>query len=215
MRALCSIGLALVLVAPCAARAQDTTEDERGVATPRDVAIAQASFEASAPVVPAVDPTLRDVHLALQIGTLASLALTASLGVIAAYNQETVFSDGQCNDAQGDPIFGFEYGCEHLSTLHGIAGVTTTTLYTASIVTGAMMPEQDDVPQWLYDLITAVHVGGMVLLPLAGLLSAYPGVVGVDEESQQDFSKVLRTVHAAFAVTTTAAYVTTLVFDWT
>ncbi|AKF03454.1 hypothetical protein DB32_000603 [Sandaracinus amylolyticus] len=202
-------------MAPCAARAQDTPEAERGVATPRDVAIEQATLEASMPVEPAVDPTLRDVHLALQIGTAASFALTAALGVITAYNQETVFSDGQCNDAQGDPVFGFEYGCEHLSTLHGIAGVTTTTLYTAAIVTGAMMPEQDDAPQWLYDALTAVHVAGMLLLPLAGLISAYPGVLGIDEGSQQDFSRVMRTVHAGFAVTTAVAYGATLVFDWT
>jgi hypothetical protein len=148
----------------------------------------------------------------LEIATAGSLVLTASLGVIAALNQATTFGEGAC--ARGEAILGQEYGCTHLSTLHGVAGVVTTTLFTATFVLDVAVPDPPRTGvRVARDVLNIVALTGMIATPALGITSRYPGMLGVDLESQADFSETMRTIHLTVAVTTAAAYLAMLILD--
>jgi hypothetical protein len=156
-------------------------------------------------------------HRALEITTAASLAVTGALGVITAINRPTLFGAGRCQS--GDPVFG-NYGCESLSIVHGISGVVSEGLYISTMVLEAVTPdppwETQESPGWreARRVLTWVHVGGMILQPLLGMISAYPGIIGVDDpQSRYDFSRTLRTVHMGVGVITATAYLSTLAID--
>jgi hypothetical protein len=149
----------------------------------------------------------RDADRTLQLATASSLFVTATLGTIAAINQPTWFSEGRC--ATGSPIFG-EYGCRGFSTLHGIAALVSIVLYTATTtleLTAFDWPGRDRHGSG-YQALSYVHLVGMALQPIGGLLAAVPQVIGLKRDS--GFSRALRSLHlmtgwlivGSFAVTT-------------
>ena len=149
----------------------------------------------------------RDADRTLQIATASSLFVTATLGTIAAINQPTWFSEGRC--ATGSPIFG-EYGCGGFSTLHGISALLSIVLYTATMTlefTAFDWPGRDRHGSG-YQALSYVHLVGMAIQPIGGLLAAVPQVVGLKRDS--GFSRALRSLHlmtgwlivGSFAVTT-------------
>jgi hypothetical protein len=99
--------------------------------------------------------------------------------------------------------------------LHGIFGVLTTVLYAATVTTEFAAfdwPGQGDHGDG-YEVLSGVHLGAMAIMPIAGLLSAYPSVIGISGNEAYDFQRVLRTVHLSVGYITTGAYGTTLAID--
>lgn len=153
---------------------------------------------------------------ALKWSTAGALVVTATLGTLAAINQPTAFGDGRCRT--GSPILG-TYGCDRgLSTLHGASAVLSATLYTADGVLALSLPgPQGNVGArarpW-HRALTYVHLGGMVLQPVLGLVSAFPEVIGVRGKAPSDpFPRDLRTAHVFLGYITAAAFLTTLVLE--
>jgi hypothetical protein len=140
----------------------------------------------------AEEPGPRDAHKVLQLSTAGAMIITASMGTIAAINQPTLFSEGRC--AAGKPIFG-DYGCHGWSTLHGLMALLTSVLYTATITLefAAFDWPGRDRHDSAYEAASYVHLVGMALQPIGGLLAAVPEVVGAERNGT--FSRVLRTIH--------------------
>jgi hypothetical protein len=182
---------------------------------------AAGAFTPAAPSVTAVTADARVEHWrsaqhALKWATAGSLLVTSALGTIAAINNPTWFGPGRCA-SMGEPIFG-TYGCNHgFSTLHGIAGVTSVIFYTANGVLVLSLPKDPDAPtgakaDWDHSL-TYVHLTGIIAQPLLGLIAAYPQVVGVPAQNQDQFSKTMRTIHVGVGAITTAAFLTTAILE--
>jgi len=149
----------------------------------------------------------RDAHRVLQLSTAGGLLVTSVLGTITALNQPTWFGEGRC--ASGRPVLG-EYGCHGLSTLHGLMALLTTVLYTATVTVEFAAfdwPGRDRHGSG-YEALSYVHLIGMAVQPVAGLLAAVPDVIGLDHNS--GFATALRSIHiitgwgitGSFAVTT-------------
>lgn len=159
---------------------------------------------------------LRRWERALKWSTAGALVVTTTLGTIAAINQPTAFGDGRCQT--GGPVLG-TYGCDRgLSTLHGTSGVVSATLYTADTVLALSLPgPQGNVKPaarpW-HRVLTFVHLGGIVVQPLIGLVSAYPQMIGVRNQAPSDpFPRNLRTAHVILGYVTTAAFLATLALE--
>jgi hypothetical protein len=160
-------------------------------------------------------PRVHAAYRVLQVSTLGALAVTGGLGVVTALNRPTLLSDGRCYT--GDPIFGQDYGCSSLSTLHGIAGISTAVLYAA---TQTIAWTADDIPTirrgspGAHRILSHVHLGGMLIQPLLGIVARYPDVFGIDAGDNSDFSRTLRTIHAGLGVAIAASYIATFSMEW-
>lgn len=176
------------------------------------------------PVAGEAAPATEDAHLQLvrrwerilKWSTAGALVATSTFGTIAAINQPTAFGDGRC--ATGKPIFG-TYGCDRgLSTLHGMSAVLSTTLYTANGVLALSIPGPvgNVTPAkapW-HRALTYVHLGGIIIQPIIGLVSAFPQVIGKQNEAPGDpFPKTLRTIHVGLGYVVAAAYIATLALE--
>lgn len=146
----------------------------------------------------------------LERSTLVGLWLTGSLGTLLAFNRPTLFSDGRCNT--GNPIFG-DYGCGELSTVHGMSAVAAISLYTASEVFN-LTTGPDQRPSTTHRIFSWIHRIGMVALPLVGIFSRFPEVIGVNEpDTQEDFSRTLRSIHLGAGYVTVLSYTVTFSTD--
>ncbi len=159
---------------------------------------------------------LRRWERALKWSTAGALVVTTTLGTFAAINQPTAFGDGRCQT--GGPVLG-TYGCDRgLSTLHGASAVVSATLYTADGVLALSLPgPQGNVTParrpW-HRALTFVHLGGVVVQPVLGLVSAFPQVIGVRGRAPSDpFPRNLRTTHVILGYVTTAAFLATLALE--
>jgi hypothetical protein len=159
---------------------------------------------------------LRRWERALKWSTAGALVLTSTLGTIAAVNQPTELGDGRCQT--GGPLLG-TYGCDRgLSTLHGISGVFSALLYTANgtLALSIRGPLANVTPRerpW-HRALTYVHLGGVTVQPILGLISAFPEVVGVRGTAPGDrFPRTARTIHVGLGYLTAAAYLATLVLE--
>jgi hypothetical protein len=176
--------------------------------------------EASAELEPPPDEAhlavLRRWERALKWSTAGALVVTATLGTMAAINQPTAFGDGRCQT--GTPVLG-TYGCDRgLSTLHGASGVLSATLYTANGVLALSIPgpigNVTPREQPWHRGLTYVHLGGIVLQPILGLVAAFPEVIGVRNTAPTDpFPRNVRTIHVGLGYLTAAAYIATLVLE--
>lgn len=161
--------------------------------------------------------TLRRWERVLKWSTAGALVVTTTLGTLAAINQPTAFGDGRCQT--GHPVLG-TYGCDRgLSTLHGTSGVLSATLYTADGVLALAIPgpigNVSDAARPWHRALTYVHLGGIVLQPILGLVSAFPQVIGMRYSTPTDrFPRNVRTAHVILGYVTTAAFLTTLALEW-
>ncbi|MFL5354388.1 hypothetical protein [Archangium sp.] len=155
----------------------------------------------------------RRLHRTLSLVTTGSLLVTGVLGTLTAINEGTAFKSGRCET--GGPLFG-DYGCDSLHIVHGASAILSTTLYTATAVQGLSIGSpslaQEHGP--LYRILSYVHLVGIVVQPLLGLISAYPEVIGIDPEAREHFGDVMRTVHIGVGYVTIAAYATTTVLEF-
>jgi hypothetical protein len=160
---------------------------------------------------------LRRWGQALRLSTAGALVAASTLGTMAAINQPTRFGDGRC--LTGGPVLG-EYGCDRgLSTLHGSAGVLSAVLYTANGVLGLAAPESRGhvAPgaRPVYRALTGIHLGGIIVQPILGLVAAFPQVIGRSRSVPTDtFPRNLRTAHVIIGYVTTAAFLTTVGLEW-
>jgi hypothetical protein len=152
----------------------------------------------------------------LRWSTAAALVATSALGTLAAIDQPTAFGDGRC--ITGHPVLG-DYGCDRgLSTLHGSSAVLSVTLYTANAVLGLAAPQSRGTvspsARPLHRALTWVHLGGIVVQPVIGLISAFPQVIGRSRTGPTDrFPRDLRTAHVFIGYLTTAAFLTTVALE--
>jgi hypothetical protein len=153
------------------------------------------------------EPGPRDAHRALQLTTAGTLLVTTTLGTLTALNRPTLFSEGRC--AAGDPVLG-SYGCDGLSTLHGIMALLSVVLYTSTTtleLAAFDWPGRDRHGSG-YEALSWVHLVGLGLQPLGGIIAAMPGVIGLRQDA--GLVRVLRTIHlftgyigvGAFVITT-------------
>ncbi len=160
--------------------------------------------------------SLRGWERTLKWSTAGALLVTSTLGTMAAINQPTAFGDGRCQT--GNPVLG-TYGCDRgLSTLHGSSGVLSATLYTANGVLALSIPgpvgNVSPAERPWHRALTYVHLGGIVLQPILGLVAAFPTVIGVRDTAPGDpFPRNTRTVHVCLGYVTTAAYLATLALE--
>jgi hypothetical protein len=169
-------------------------------AAPRDAAAQQT------------DRTIDDVHRGLQIATMSSLLVTGTLGTIAAMNKPTLFGEGRC--ASGDPVLG-EYGCKGLSVLHGLSAIVSLVLYTATTTIEVVEYDWPGRGQHGagFEAASWVHLIGMGALPIAGIITVVPDVLGIGQDDRAAFQRVLRTIHLGFAYATVGSYVATAAID--
>lgn len=159
---------------------------------------------------------LETVHSVLQKSGLATLGLTGVSGGVLLMNKPTLFGDGRCKS--GDPILG-DFGCGGLTLLHAGFGATTLGLFVAQeIVAGEMPISPYDVgSQGRQDAMTALrytNIGLFAVQPILGFVAANPGVIGVAEESQEDVSRVLRTIHFGVGGTIATTYTVNAALQW-
>jgi hypothetical protein len=156
------------------------------------------------------EPGPRGADKALQLATAGSLLVTGTLGTIAAINQPTWFSNGRC--ATGGPIFG-EYGCHGFSTLHGISALISIVLYTATTtleIAAFDWPGRDR-HGTAYEAFSYVHLVGMALQPLGGLVAAVPEVFGLERNT--GFTRALRSIHLMTGYLIAGSFVATTVIE--
>jgi hypothetical protein len=221
-----ALALSLVLAAPAAATpdALRLVLDETSPGTAAPLAWPSlrlapegtaARGDGAAPA-PGRTATLRWWGRTLRWSTAASLVVTSTLGTMVAMNQPTAFGDGRC--ITGDPVLG-TYGCDRgLSTLHGSAAVLSVTLYTANAVLRLAAPESkgyvSEAARPWHTALSWVHLVGIVIQPVMGLVAAYPQVIGKSTTIPTDpFPRNLRTVHIFVGYITTAAFLTTTILE--
>lgn len=154
--------------------------------------------------------TLR-VHRAFAIASWSTMLVTEVLGTIQAVNQPTWFGDGACS---GDPE---AFGCHQSSMITGIHeafAFTTTALYTTAAILAIAAPDPENASVGegraestlrLHKTMAWVHGVGMVLLPLLGVVTAHPQILGISQAAQGDFSRAMRSVHTVIGYSTFAA----------
>lgn len=151
------------------------------------------------------------VHRAFAIAAWSGMLITEVLGTIQAVNQPTWFGDGACTS---DPE---AFGCHQSSMitgLHETFAITTTALYSTAAILAVAAPDPESASVGdgrsertlrLHKTMAWVHGVGMVLLPLLGVVTAHPQILGISQEAQGDFSRAMRTVHTVIGYSTFAA----------
>lgn len=181
-----------------------------GIAALPRTAHAQETFDADK------QEELGDVHSVLQKTGLVTLGLTGVSGGVLLLNKPTLFGDGRCKS--GDPVLG-DFGCSGLPILHAAFGATTLGLFVAQEIVAGEMPisPYDMGSEGRQDAMTGLRIANYSLFavqPVLGFLAANPGVVGVSEESQEDVSRVLRTIHFGVGGTLATTYTVNAALQW-
>lgn len=158
------------------------------------------------------DRAIDDVHRGMQIATMSSLLLTGTLGTIAAINKPTLFGEGRCES--GDPILG-DYGCKGLSVLHGLSAIVSLVLYTATTTIEVVEYDWPGRGQHGtgFEVASWGHLIAMGALPIAGIITVVPEVLGVGQDDRDAFQRVLRTIHLGFGYAAVGSYVATAAID--
>jgi hypothetical protein len=159
---------------------------------------------------------LDTAHSVLQKTGLVTLGLTGVTGGVLMLNKPTLFGDGRCKS--GDPLLG-EFGCGGLTILHAGFGATTLGLFVAQEIVAGEMPisPYDMGSEGRQDAMTTlryVNIGLFAVQPVLGFVAANPGVIGIPEDSQEDVSRVLRTIHFGIGGTLATTYTVNAALQW-
>jgi hypothetical protein len=181
-------------------------------------------FASTAAAQPALAPheakkqnDLDTAHSVLQKATLVSVGVTGALGVLTAINKETLFWDGLCQ--AGKPAFG-EWGCNGLNGLHGLAGIVTTGLFIAQEAVAFSMPvspyddPNDPTRQDAMRTLRVINISLVGVQGVAGILAAYPQIIGIPPSARPMFSRVLRTIHMGTGVSLAGTFTATAALQW-
>lgn len=152
-------------------------------------------------------------HRAFGIAAWSSMLVTEVLGTIQLMNQDSWFGPGACASDPG------AFGCRQSSLLTGLHqgfAFTTVGLYvTAGVIAAAAADpehaaEGDGAAQRrlrLHKTLAWIHGAGMVLLPLLGIISANPQILGATtNEARADVGRAMRSLHAIVGYTTFTAF---------
>lgn len=152
-------------------------------------------------------------HRAFGIAAWSSLLVTEVLGTIQLVNQDSWFGRGACASDPG------AFGCRQSSLITGLHegfAFTTVGLYlTAGVIAAAAADpehaaEGDGAAQRrlrLHKTLAWIHGAGMVLLPILGIISAYPQILGATtNEARADVGRAMRSLHAIVGYTTFTAF---------
>ena len=225
-----------------AAPAADTPSQPAATSTPA----ADASANASAPAEeePSVDLMRHREHLVrmhrpLGLATWASLLITEIAGTILAVNQRTVFGVGACNiptnDGSNPCLLGdFGGGRGPLNAFHELSAFITVGFYAATGLYAMAMPDPEHASVGsdsrasrlrVHKALAWVHMLGMVLLPILGVLSVEPGLVGLNIDTTNsmtltssraridNYQSDMRTVHLAVGYVTFAALTIAMLYE--
>jgi hypothetical protein len=158
---------------------------------------------------------LTRVHRIMGISTLASLVVTEFLGTFLMLNRPTVFGDGtgcQCDLGLGGA----------LTPLHELSAFITVGLYATTGIFALSMPDPEHASVGndrrartlrLHKALALVHLGGMILQPILGILSYSPSVFGIQDNAHGDFGRDIRTIHAGVGYVTLAALATAMAVE--
>jgi hypothetical protein len=149
------------------------------------------------------------VHRPLGIATWSALLGTEVLGTILVLNQHTLFGEGACASASG--CIGGSWGAGGLSAIHEASAFVTLGLYTATGIYALAMPDPEHaavgndrraVRLRIHKALAWVHLVGMVLQPILGIMAASPQAFGLSlnpgpsgTSPAEDFSAAMRTIH--------------------
>jgi hypothetical protein len=156
------------------------------------------------------------VHRILGISTFASLVVTEFLGTFLALNRPTVFGDGTgCRCELGLPPGA-------LNPLHEISAFITVGLYAATGIFALSMPDPEHASAGndrrgrtlrVHKALAWVHLTGMALQPILGVLSYDYGALGIHDNAHSDFARDMRTVHIVVGYATLAALTAAMVVE--
>ncbi len=199
-----------IVAAPAPAPAPATPPAEDACAADREAC--QESENIARTVLRHRERSLR-THRAFGIAAWSSLLVTEVLGTIQLVNQDSWFGRGACANDPG------AFGCRQSSLITGLHegfAFTTVGLYvTAGVIAAAAADpehaaEGDGAAQRrlrLHKTLAWIHGAGMVLLPILGIISAYPQILGATtNEARADVGRAMRSLHAIVGYTTFTAF---------
>lgn len=114
-----------------------------------------------------------------------------------------------------DPIFG-DYACRGaLGVVHGVLGVGSTLLYSATDIVGNFAPDDDHGDDLAVTTLGWVSRITLALTAVAGLMGANPfNMFSIDDEgTEYDFQRTMRTVHMGLAAVSATSYLTRVAID--
>jgi hypothetical protein len=154
-------------------------------------------------------------HRAFALAAWGSFLVTEVFGTLQAINQPTWFGGGACRSMGG--CVGGDFA-SHFTDLHAIFAFTTVGLYTTAGVIAVTTPDPDRESEGpsthastlrLHKILAWVHAGGMIALPILGLLTTRPTLLLGDNATSdeiQSYTRTMRSLHLAVGYTTFAAF---------
>ncbi|MBI5514946.1 MAG: hypothetical protein HY909_14315 [Deltaproteobacteria bacterium] len=154
-------------------------------------------------------------HRAFALAAWGSFLVTEVFGTLQALNQPTWFGDGACRTMSG--CVGGDFA-SHFTDLHAVFAFTTVGLYTTAgviAVTTADPDRESEGPSThastlrLHKILAWVHAGGMIALPILGLLTTRPTLILGDNATSdeiQSYTRTMRSLHMMVGYTTFAAF---------
>jgi hypothetical protein len=152
-------------------------------------------------------------HRAFGIAAWSSMLVTEVLGTIQMVNQDTWFGPGACSSNPD------AFGCRQSSLLTGLHqgfAFTTVGLYVTAGVIAASAADPEHASEGdgaaqrrlrLHKTLAWIHGAGMVLLPLLGIISANPQILGATtNEARAEVGRAMRSLHAIVGYTTFTAF---------
>lgn len=176
-----------------------------------DCATCQESEQLARTVMRHRERSLR-THRAFALAAWGSMLVTEVLGTIQLVNQDTWFGRGACASDPG------AFACRQSSLVTGLHegfAFTTVGLYLTAGVIAASAADPEHAAEGegraqsrlrLHKTMAWIHGAGMVLLPILGIVSAFPQIVGATtDEARADVGRAMRTIHGIVGYTTFAA----------
>jgi hypothetical protein len=146
------------------------------------------------------------------------MLVTEVAGTIYAMNTRTIFGDGFCSGPQptgaSSPCILGDFGGSSLLTFHNISAFITVGFYASAGVFALSMPDPEHASTGndsratrlrLHKALAWVHLIGMVLQPILGVISYDPGLLGIHDNHYGDVSRDLTMIHMGVGYVTFAA----------
>lgn len=220
------------------AQSETAAPVEPAAASPAPEADAGEEAEPSIDLLRAREHSTR-MHRPLGFAALGSLVVTEIAGTIMAVNQRTLFGVGQCNvpvaplpdGSTPNPCILGDYGGTPLAAFHEVSAFITVGFYAAAGMYALTMPDpehasvgNDDRARRLrvHRALSYVHLAGMILMPILGVLAIEPGIVGVridpanldaSVRTLNDYQATLRTIHTGVGYVTLAALTVAMLYE--
>lgn len=153
------------------------------------------------------------VHRAFGVATWLAMATTAVLGFIQ-FGDEYGFHGSRPETACGQQTAVLQEFCDGTPWPHAVAGITTAVLYFTTFGLSFAMPDPLDIEHqdsaWAgrvraHRMLRWVHLGGMILQMLVGVVIANPSTFGIDRDADFDTLQGLAGLHMGIGIATFGA----------